>query len=383
MIQLESAALSSAVGTADSTMWGTSSTLQQSGATGTVAAGNSKESGMYVLQAWILHQGSGLFGVPALVKIGHMPVTIGTGLFYDHSYQGDDAALFGIDPVKGLHIILGTVKHYEGSSAKNDDITAYTTIVSYDFAKDSSIGMDVTYLDAQNGSFPAIAGADTHFINLGINAKGVIPNLGVSLYGEVDLQGGKMVDLGPGTPDQKFRGWAAKTGAKYTFSGPVPVTVGGEFAYGSGDQDGSADNKFSTFVTSQGQTQHFTYVYDYRTVNAAGNYQGGLQNTWYLKASAAADITKALSAGMDLYSLHAVKNNATVAPSTGVYTTAGTSKNIGIEVDGKVNYKIDRNLNYFVEGGYLFAGNFWKKNGDSAFNPDDAFVLRHGIQLSS
>ena len=38
----------------------------------------------------------------------------------------------------------------------------------------------------------------------------------------------------------------------------------------------------------------------------------------------------------------------------------GTSKSIGTEVDAIVNYHIDRNLTYYVEGGYLFAGNFWK-----------------------
>ena len=54
----------------DITNWGS----EASGATGTLGFSNGKQSSMKVLQAWILHQGSGLLSVPALVKIGHMPI---------------------------------------------------------------------------------------------------------------------------------------------------------------------------------------------------------------------------------------------------------------------------------------------------------------------
>ena len=390
LIQLETSG-----GSADNYVWGAPASGVTSGIAGSVQVGNQKQSGLYILQAWVLHQGTGLLGVPALVKVGHMPITIGTGLFYNHDYQGDDAILVGVDPVKGLHLILGTVKDKEGVQTLNDDTTGYALLLNYDINKDSSIGLDVTYVDSQNGSaalgqidaipvanIAALASPhfDIHFWNIGLNGKTKIAGLG--LYGEFDLQTGKVVDTGAAVGDVKFRGFAGKAGVTYTLA---PVSLGLEFAYGSGDD--SADDKLKTFITSQGQVQHFTYVYDYRTVNAANNAFGGLQNTWYIKASGAADITKALSANLDVYYLQAAKeiktftvNGATVH-SYG-FANASDSKNIGLEVDAKANYKIDRNLNYFVEGGYLFAGNFWKAVTGPNVSPDDAWVVRHGIQLS-
>jgi hypothetical protein len=435
-IQLETASASTTEGRPDYDFWGSVQSVNQTGTRGSVQIGNNKEGTMSILQAWILHQGSGLLGVPALVKIGHMPITIGTGLFYDHSYQGDDAILLGVDPIKGLHIIAGYVDQYLGGSpvtqttanvtvagpgtpASNNNIESYALLVNYDPNKDDHIGLDVTYLNDQNNGLTALSASglgfnsvspnfagqiitpggqafsatgDIHFWNIGINGKTMIAGFG--LYAEFDKQFGTLNNGGVpytvkagGVPDLNFEGLAGKAGANYTID---PVKVGIEWAYGSGG-DKSTKNDIDTFITSQGQTQHFSYVYDYRTVNAAGNVQGGLQNTWYLKASANADITKALSAELAYYYLRAVDN---ACISTGVFMTAGTSKNIGNEVDARVNYKIDRNLTYFVEGGYLFAGGFWRGANSAAQtladvstvyanrNPDDAWVVRHGIQLS-
>ncbi len=452
-IQLETASASTAQGRPDYDYWGSTQAPNQVGTRGTVQVGNNKEGDMAILQAWILHQGSGLLGVPALIKIGHMPITIGTGLFYDHSYQGDDAILLGVDPIKGLHIIAAYADQYQSgtpatntgtttltgasnptigvannsvaqSVGNNNNIQSYVLLVNYDPNKDDHIGLDVTYFNDTNNGLSGLsanglgfnslspnnagsivapgtfsASGDIHFWNVGLNGKTNIAGFG--LYAEFDQQFGTLNNNG-GTSitnqggmatlqNLDFRGRAAKAGANYTVD---PVKLGIEWAYGSGDQK-STDKDIDTFVTSQGQTQHFTYVYDYRTVNAAGNIQGGLQNTWYLKGSANADITKSLAAELSFYYLRAV-NNAAI--STGVFYTAGTSKSIGEEVDARINYKIDRNLTYFVEGGYLFAGNFWKganlkaqEAGElsvaqatvySNRNPDDAWVVRHGIQLS-
>lgn len=370
-IQLESSAGFSGTN-ADNFIFGAFQNDAASGARGSVQLSNRKQGEINFLQAWILHQGTGLLGVPALVKAGHMPITVGSGMFYDHSYQGDDAILLGVDPIKGLHLILGTIKLAENSLNVNNDATAYALLVNYDINKDSGIGLDITYLDGQNGS---VLPGDVHFWNIGLNGKFAIAGFG--LYAEANMQTGKESEIAALVPDQKFRGWAGKAGATYTLA---PVKLGLEFAAASGD-DNPTDNKISTFITSQGATQHYTYVFDYRTINGAGNTQGGLQNTWYLKASGAADITKDLSAGLDVYYLRAMKK---------VNTTPGLDKkDIGVEVDAKVNYKIDRNLNYFVEGGYLFAGDFFRNvktlnAGEvrASANVDDAWVVRHGIQLS-
>ncbi|HTR45522.1 MAG TPA: alginate export family protein, partial [Thermodesulfovibrionales bacterium] len=132
------------------------------------------------------------------------------------------------------------------------------------------------------------------------------------------------------------------------------------------------------FVTSQSAIQHFTYVYDYRTKNACGNQYGGLCNTKYIKLGANADLMKDLNGDLGVYYLRADKRFNGVAGLAGVTTD---SKDLGWEIDASVKYKIDRNLTYWVEGGYLFAGDFWK-SVTAGRNPDDAYSVRHGISLS-
>ncbi|MCK7471043.1 MAG: hypothetical protein MZU95_09820 [Desulfomicrobium escambiense] len=66
--------------------WGSNTSF----ATGEYKAGNQKATSLNILEAWIQHKGSGLFGIPAGLKAGHMPVIQGTGLFYDHRKFGDD-----------------------------------------------------------------------------------------------------------------------------------------------------------------------------------------------------------------------------------------------------------------------------------------------------
>jgi hypothetical protein len=351
-------------------------------ARGGLAAGNAKGNTMVLLEGWILHQGSGLFGVNSFIKVGHMPVKI-DGLFYDHTKYGDDAVLFGIYPVKELEIVLGTVKLTERGVATTTagDINGYTTIVGYTINKDSKIGMDLTYLDAQNGALLGGTSADAHLFNLAINGKSNFGVPGLGIAAEIDIQRGKFVDQG--TPDTKLRGMATKFDVDYTIK---PVKIMGAFAYGTGEDRDKGDNKSRLFYTSQSYIQHYTFVYDYLTNNAAGFRAGGLQNTWYLKAGVSADIVKNLDGALNAYYLHAVKR---YVADTAANRDAGlTKKDIGVEVDANINYQIDKNLKYFVEGGYLFAGNFMKNfttKIDSAGvrqSPDDAWAIRHGIQLS-
>lgn len=396
----------------DTYNWGTgtaSNTAQ--GATGTIKLGDYKPSAVNILQAWILHTGDGLLGVPALVKIGHMPIQI-DGLFYSHTKFGDDALLLGVDPVKGLHIILGTVKLLESSAVANAittvptttsaDVNGYTGIISYAVDKDTSIGADVTYADGQNlvlGNSTSFAytifpnkaidfagGADLHLWNFAINAKTRVAGLGIK--GEIDLQTGKAVGahIVSGSADEKFGGYAGKLDFDYAIK---PVTIMASAAYGSGDDFNKIvndnSNKVKNFVTTLENVQHYTYVYEYFVPNAAGNISGGLQNTWFLNLGAKADLMKNVDAMISAYYLRAVHESlAQVTQSSS--NPIGNSKAIGTEVDANINYQIDKNLKYTVEGGYLFAGNFWRGvtpiiNG-SAKSPDDAWVVRQIIQLS-
>jgi hypothetical protein len=352
--------------------------------------GNSKRGDMRILEAYILHKGSGLLGMPAGLKIGHMALKLGNGLFYDHTKFGDDAIVVFVDPTKELHLGLVTVKAAEGVTTKNDDANFYVGVINYT-TKDLSIHSDLTYVNEQafgiytnTSVVPADRG--TGLWNLGIHAKANVSGLGI--MADVELQTGKSkgettnlfgVPLAV-TGDIKQSGMAALLGLSYKLD---PVTLSLEGAYGSGDDD-ATDTKNKAFVNALGADQHYTLVYDYRVKTAAGAVQTGLSNTTYVKLGGSANLTKDITADLNAYWLRATKAVALMG-ATNDDGTANTSKALGAEVDAKVSYKMDKNLMYWVEGGYLFAGKAYDQGNaalSTAKSSDNAYVVRHGIQLN-
>lgn len=341
-------------------------TAGNSNASGIYAVGDSKRGQLNILQAWILHTGSGL-GIPAGIKVGHMPLALGNSLFFDHTKFGDDAIVVFADPIKELHLVALTAKFREGNISFNDDANAYVGLFAYN-TKEFGISGDATYVDDQTSHGGGLLGANPiHFWNFGLRANASVAGFGI--MGDVEMQTGKVDVL-----DLKFRGYAGMVGINYKID-PVKLVLEG--AYGSGD-DNSTDGKIKAFVTSLSYIQHYTYVYDYRTINACGQTNGGgLCNTMYIKGGIEGNFTRDLSGLLNVYWLRAAKEFLGVAEVAGAPTT---SKSIGWEFDAKVAYKIDRNLQYWVEGGYLVAGKFFDNfAGKSSDNP---YAIRNGIQLS-
>ncbi len=332
-----------------------------SGSRGVYNVGDAKRAQLNLLEAWILHTGSGLLGMPAGIKVGHMALALGNKLFFDHTLFGDDAIVLFADPMKELHIAVLTAKFREGSTLLNDDANAYVGLFNYT-TKEFGVGFDATYVDDQK---LFAGGADTHLWNFGLRANADIA--GFSLKADGEIQTGKIEE-----PDIKFQGYAFLVGAAYTFA---PVRLGIDYAYGSGDK-GDDPSKFKTFVTSLSNYQHTTYVYDYKSpVHASGFSGAGVANTQYVKVDASMPLVKDLSGYLAYYWLHA--NELTAAE-----TATGANHDIGSEIDAKITYKIDKNLVYYVEGGYLFAGDFFRVVTGPNKSPDDAYAVRHGIQLS-
>lgn len=348
--------------------WGRAGNGENKGSHEYSEMGNYKQNEFTILEAWIQHKGSGLLGVPAGFKVGHMPVKLGYGLFYDHSKFGDDAINLFVDPTKDLHIELLTAKLWESGLGEEDDGDLYSLLLSYTFNKDTSIGFDATMVNVQN-NLTGVAGAvDSQLYNLGLRGQTKIGGFGVRA--DVEYQFGDIDDAAAGDADN-CKAYAFLLGVDYTLA---PVKLSAEFAYGSGDDDN--DDDIETFQTFQSGIQKYTYVYDYRTNTAVGTNNTGIANTWYIKAGASADIMKDLNALVNVYYLRASEKIANTIPG------GESSKNIGVEVDGKLTYKIDRNLVYWVEGGYLFAGDAVKAIANSATSDDDAYAVRHGIELS-
>ena len=372
VIHLESGAENSS----DKT-WGTATPEGK----GVYTAGNGKQGSPYILEAWIQHKGSGLLGIPAGFKIGHQPLKLGNGLFFDHSKFGDDAIVFFMDPTKELHIGLLTAKFSEGpgGTSKNDDANAYVGLLIYKPSKDTNIGFDVTYVDDQRsqglgGITIGNVNIPTHLWNFGLRGDTNVSGLGIKA--DIELQSGKVAaDKVTGGTETKLKGYAYLLGLSYKLD---PVKLSLDYAYGSGDKIDTS-NKNEGFVTALSGVQNYTYVYDYRALTAAPTAAGagrpgtGLANTWYVKLGGNADITKDLNADLNIYYLRAAKK----------VSATYDSKKIGTEVDAKLTYKIDKNLVYWVEGGYLFAGDLYKNYTTSATkNVDDAYAVRHGIELS-
>jgi predicted porin len=122
------------------------------------------------------------------------------------------------------------------------------------------------------------------------------------------------------------------------------------------------------FVTALSSVKKFTYVYDYRQMTAALGTNTGIANTTYVKVGGKMQATPDIAVSGDVYWLQATEE------------VLGEDE-LGFEIDGSIKYNIDKNLQYFVEGGYLVVGDFYDQL-DPEGDADDAYVVRHGIQLA-
>lgn len=352
--------------TAENWTWGE----DDSGATGlyggTVCSddngcGNARRADMSILQAWINYTND-----IVNVKVGHMPLALGSGMFFNHTKFGDDALILYKD-VDNLHLAALTAKFDEGSSSNADDGDAYVALFAYK-GEGYNVSGDITWVD--DNSF---AGNDTDLYNFALRGDVDISDM-INVYGDVEFQTGEL----NATTD--FGGYAFKVGANFDVQ---DVAVNIEGGMGSGD-DNAADGDLDAFVTSLGAhlNEPGTYVYDYRAANvcrlspagtAAGTRAGVCNLTW-VKAQATTDLTDKLKGNVRLYWLMA---------SEDVLNAAGALEDsIGVEVDGKFTYKLARNLKYWVEGGYLFAGDVYNGLDAAGTSADDAYSIRHGIQVA-
>jgi hypothetical protein len=355
---------------------------------------NCKPEDLVVRQAYIAHQGNGL-GMLSGFKAGHMLLALGNGMFYNHTEYGDDAIVLWMAPVEGTEISLVTIKIGESATAgmTRDDANAY--VLMAESAIDSvNVSGDVTYVSDNETS----SAAGLTLWNIGVRGDA---DLGIaSIKGDVEFQAGKIKEALTDGSDMDLRAWALLLGADFKLG---EVNLGTEFAYGSGD-DIDSEDKYEGFITSLSDGQRSTFIADYRApgagqhINTGGvvssTYAGmknyGLNNQWYINVGADAKVHPDVKVGGDIYYLRASQKVANDTPGT---EQDLEDLNMGVEVDAKVVYQIDQNLVYFIEGGYLFAGDFYKNvtrgkdadhYGDADFSsdPDNAYAVRHGLILS-
>lgn len=326
---------------------------------------------MLFRQAWVQYTGSGLLGVPAGIKAGHMLLTLGEKQFLNHERFGDDAILLTVEPSKELLIGLITAKLAENYSAavSNADTDAHVLLATYKINKDTTVGLNYTYVNNSD--------TDLSLQNLGLHANGNIS--GVTYAAEVDYQFGNQNT----TIDFGGYGILAKLGYKVD-----PVNIRASFAMGSGD-DTATDNKnkeFQALVCAQGdygataRFPHYTQLYEraIRTAAAsyvAGNSNGqqvttnnkstGIANTTYYNLGLDVNPVKDLSLSLDGYILRATEAVSGVS-----------SKDIGSEVDLTASYKLAKNLSYFVQAGIFSPGDYYGTSKKTAT------MAVHGLSLT-
>ena len=347
---------------------------------------NTKPTDMSILEAWIQYTGAGL-GMPAGIKVGHMPLALGPDtLFFDHTKFGDDAIVGWVDPTPTTHIVALTIKAVETDSGN-------AVLSSNANDLDIYVGLINQVLAGQNlQAYYAYANMPTATLSLqdlGINASGSFG--GLTYSAEYDQNLGKLGGLATTVAPfdtvngGKAEGYALQLNLGYKLGS---AGIRAMAAYGSGPKANETDAK--EFINFLSANQYNTLVYGYRVVNAMGELNGAgtnnqISNTEMLNLGVDVNPTADLKASVDGYLLRATNTDAFFNFAN---PGAGVSHNIGTEIDAKVTYALAKNLNYFFNAGYLIAGDFYKDAGYSANSSDtnvgkvNPFVLMHGLELS-
>ncbi len=356
--------LESNLGSNDVSEWGNPGT-----AANPYSSFDGKQSnGLGILEAWINYAGSGLLGVPTGIKVGHMPLALGPApLFFDHRKFGDDAVVAYTNPTPSTHITVLTVKASDQSqlvSNDNHDIDAYVAVANGEFAG-QELGVDYTYVNDPGGTYLNVAksSAANDFAgdqslslqDLGLFGAGNISGIGYTA--EADFQFGKLAD------NLDASGYGLWLHLNYKLA---PVNIRALFADGSGDSNPGANNhNFINFLSSD---RRYTLVYEYTLATATGSEHTGIANTQVYNVGIDYNPLAALKLALDGYYLRANS------------VAAGTSKNLGTEVDFNATYQLTKNLTYFFNAGVLSEGDFYKdQNATSDTTPT---VIMHGLEMA-
>jgi hypothetical protein len=321
-----------------------------------------------IREAWIDFT---LPGLPVGVKAGHQLLQLSQGWFFRSNYMGSDAWVVYM-PSGNNMFALSDVKAFEGSPAQaHDDIDFYTALGNFKLGGDMTVGFDVTRLDDRSGmlirkyvslltgiSAPLTAGGMS-LVNVGLNVTGTAGT--IKLKGELDVQDGKWEGAASGgTEDLKFNG------NQVVVQGSLPadpVTINMTLARGSGDKVSSATDtgsKYEGMVDFQDIAQHYTLLYEYKVVTAAGFRNTGFANTTAISAGAMVNLSKSVVVGGDVWYFMATEK-ANINPATGGYGTGDLSRNAGTEVDLKAHWQLYDNLSWNWTLGYFKPGSVYRQ----------------------
>lgn len=314
--------------------WGRYETVQ-----GKTAVGTTTASRLGIREAWMLFP---LPSTPVNVKAGHMLLQLGNGWFFRSLKWGSDAWVAYTD-IDALHFALVNIKAYEGINTEADDVDAYMLLATMKPSDTMKFGLNVTMINDRRDTYGYGGGGpaakETKATNVGLIFDGKTGP--VDLKAEIDVQTGKAK-----TDSSKFKGNQVVLQGKVNLA---PVDVNFTLARGTGQKAGS--NNWNQMITFLDADPHYTILYEYRVPGPCGLYTG-FCNTTAVSAGAMFAATNTLSVGADFWFLQATEKVANV-----VSTTPGaTTRELGMEVDVKINWKIADNVSWNWTIGYLDPG---------------------------
>jgi hypothetical protein len=308
-------------------------------------------------EAWVLFQ---LPGLPVVVKGGHQLLQLGNGWFFRSQHYGSDAWV-AFNDTGNNHLGFVNVKISEGASiAASDDADAYVIVDTFKLNDNNKIGIDLSFLNFRQ---PAGAATEQKLQNLGLNYSGKIGPL--ALKAQIDMQSGKIKDVAAGV-DSKYKG------NEIVLEGSIPtdaVTFNMWLARGTGKKSTDVDQK--QMVTFLDIDPHYTFLYEYKIITAAGARNTGFSNTQAIGVGAMVKTSKSLEVGGNIWYLKANEKTNLARAIGGVNVTPGTDSDaIGTEVDLILNWKLYDNLTWNWVAGYFKPGDAYKGTYTAAGYPD-------------
>jgi len=327
------------------------------------------DGGLSILEAWINYN-PGVWGV----KVGHMPLSLGNKLFFDHTQYGDDAIVAYMSPSEATHLGALTIKVAEDpimSGLATDDLDAYVVFATQKISDALNLGANYTLLSVGSATANALTGVDSgaNLSNLGLTVDGIIGGLSYGLDGEIQF-GDALAPNGAGNDFQTAKGYALRGTASMDLGG---MKVGALVGFGSGD-DNSNDDDSKEFYNFLSDVYYDTLIVGYRQAVPGESTNSGLSNLLLVQLNGAL-ATKCPLTGKDLN-----------LKATGSYmklnkeAVSGGDKDVGFELDLLADWQLGNGLVYGVEAGYLWAGDAY----DSVPNRGDAangYFLRHRLEL--
>jgi len=133
-------------------------------------------------------------------------------------------------------------------------------------------------------------------------------------------------------------------------------------ARGSGNKNGTT-NDHDGIVNILDADPHYSFLYEYKVAaGGSGATTGkGFDNTSALGIGGMMNLSKSVAVGLDLWYFQAtekVLNRNTADPND-------TTNSLGTEIDAKVNWKINDNLSWNWNLGYLMPGDGLAKAVDA------------------